>query len=164
MTQRFKWISLTVFVATLLTLGLFYLFPSLLSSGVDPVVYDRPLIPLSTTTISIKGVTITAEVINSELEMAIGLGGREGLLPETGMWFEFGSNSRWGIWMKDMRFPIDIMWIDENMSIVTIAEKISPDTYPRVFYPSSDALFVLEVPAGFVENSQIETGNTLLVR
>lgn len=108
-------------------------------------------------------VVVNAEVVRTEEEVTRGLGGRDSLAPGTGMWFAFSSNGRFGIWMKDMQFAIDIIWVDEDLRVVSIEEKISPDTYPEVFYPSRDARSVLEVPAGFVENSHLEVGNALSV-
>lgn len=47
-----------------------------------------------------------------------GLSGREKLLPNTGMFFKFDTLEQQGIWMKDMNFSIDILWLDENCKAV----------------------------------------------
>ena len=68
-----------------------------------------------------------------------------------------------GIWMKDMKFPIDIIWLDDTQQVVTIKTYISPDSYPEVFRPTQESLYVLEVPAGFVKTAEIKIGDQLVV-
>ena len=65
------------------------------------------------------------------------------------MLFVLDTPSIQGVWMKDMEFSIDIIWIDENKKIITIARDVAPVTYPQVFYPTELAKYILEVPAGF---------------
>ena len=54
-------------------------------------------------------------------------------------------------WMKDMEFWIDVLWINEDFEIVDIVENMLPETFPEVFYPKTDSLYVIEFPAGSVE-------------
>ena len=77
------------------------------------------------------------------------------------MLFAFGSSDRHGIWMKDMRFPIDIFWLDEYGQIVFIKKDAQPDSYPEVFLPNSPAKFVLEVTAGFAEENSLKIGDKI---
>ena len=60
--------------------------------------------------------------------------------------------------MKEMNFPIDIIWLDENLKIVAIKENAMTESYPEVFTPSTPARYVLEVPAGFVQKNKISVG------
>ncbi len=114
--------------------------------------------------ITMGNASLTAEVVKTTDEVKLGLSGREGLLPDTGMWFDFGTENLWGIWMKDMKFPIDIVWFDKNLEIITVEKNISPKTFPNIFYPSRDASYVLELPAGTVEKYKIGVGNRAFVR
>ncbi|OHA18330.1 MAG: hypothetical protein A2664_02615 [Candidatus Taylorbacteria bacterium RIFCSPHIGHO2_01_FULL_46_22b] len=107
---------------------------------------------------------IVAEVAQTNTELTKGLGGRLSLSSSEGMWFDFGKEDRWEIWMKDMLFPIDIIWFDKNLNIIKIAGEISPDTYPQVFTPDIDARFVLEVEAGFAKYSHLKEGMTVTVK
>jgi len=107
---------------------------------------------------------IQAEVMRTQDELRQGLSGRETLSEQNGMWFDFGAPGRWGIWMKDMKFPIDIIWVDEKMQIADIKTDISPETYPEIFLPVRNASFVLEVPAGTVEKYALGVGNQVFVR
>ncbi len=87
-----------------------------------------------------------------------GLSFRSGLVKNTGMLFVFTSDDRYGFWMKDMRFSIDIIWLDASYKIVDMKEWVTPATYPTVFYPSAPARYVLEVPAGFVQEHGLSVG------
>jgi len=73
----------------------------------------------------------------------------------TGMFFIFDHDDAYGIWMKDMKFAIDIIWIDAKGNIVDMAEGAMPESFPRVFTPRAPARYVLEVVQGFVEQHNI---------
>ena len=78
-----------------------------------------------------------------------GLSGKTTPLPlgAEGMVFMFGYESNHGIWMKDMLMPIDIYWLDREWKVVHRELNVSPDTYPTVFAPPTNATFVVELPA-----------------
>ncbi len=90
-----------------------------------------------------------------------GLSNREHLAPNHGMLFVFDTPDRHGIWMKDMRFPIDILWLDPNGTVVDLQSNVSPETYPTVFTPKMPAQYVLELPAGFSQNHDVRIGTTI---
>lgn len=102
---------------------------------------------------------ITAEVMRTPEELQRGLSGRETIGVNEGMWFDFGFENQWGIWMKDMKFPIDIVWFDKNLEIIFIARDIAPETYPKVFTPERTASYVLELHAGAVEKFGLRVGD-----
>src|SRR3989344_8800209 len=54
------------------------------------------------------GVTLNIEVADTDPERVQGLSGRDGLEDNEGLLFVFGREDYYGIWMKDMNFPIDI--------------------------------------------------------
>lgn len=109
--------------------------------------------------IKIKGVKINAELATLPEEQVRGLGGREVLPEDWGMLFLYDKPDFYSFWMKDMKFPIDIIWIDENYKIVDITKNISPDTFPQSFQPSKPVQYVLEVNAGFVDKYSIMIGD-----
>ena len=104
---------------------------------------------------------IELEIVTSAGDRARGLSGRSNLPNNTGMWFVFNSDDYHGIWMKDMNFSIDIIWVDSFMKIVHIEENVSPDTYPHVFKPNITSRYVLEVPAGYVQRSGIKISDQI---
>ena len=116
----------------------------------------------ATTTLSIHKIPIVVYVARSPAERELGLGGRKGLASSTGMLFVFDINGDYGFWMKDMQFDIDIVWIDENKRIVHVESNVLANSYPQVFRPTTPALYVLELPAGFVLQHKIALGDSVL--
>ncbi len=96
--------------------------------------------------------------INNEAK-AKGLSGRETLREETGMLFIFDYPSIHPFWMKDMNFPIDMIWIDENGIIVYIEPSAKPESFPGLFGSNIESKYVLEVVAGFSEKHQLKIGD-----
>ena len=66
------------------------------------------------------------EVVSSPEDLRQGLSNRSYLLPRNGMLFNFGRVGVQSMWMPNMNFPLDIVWIDVNKSIVKIEENCMP--------------------------------------
>jgi len=67
-------------------------------------------------------------------------------------------------WMKNMHFPIDIIWLDENFTIVHIEKTLSPCTstfYCPSYTPLKESLYVLETIAGFSNKHNIKIGEKI---
>ena len=107
---------------------------------------------------------LVLEVSDSPLERQEGLSSRESLAIDAGMLFVFEKSDKHGIWMKDMNFPLDIIWLDENFRVVNFKKDVSPDTFPTVFISTSPALYVIEANAGFIDQFSIKIGEILDVR
>jgi hypothetical protein len=60
-----------------------------------------------------------------------------------------------------MNFPIDMIWIDENLKVVYIQKSAEPSSYPNSFTPNTNARYVLEVVSGFSENNNLKIGDTI---
>ena len=110
-------------------------------------------------TFAIGNATLKLEVADTDAERLKGLSGRDSLGAKSGLLFVFDTEGYYGIWMKDMKFPIDIAWLDKNKRIVTIDSNVSPDTYPQVFNPDSQSLYVLETNAGFFDSHNVKIGD-----
>ena len=78
--------------------------------------------------------------------------------PDTGLIFVFDTPGKYGFWMKNMKFSIDIAWIDETLQVVGVERLINPDTYPKVFYPPGNIKYVLEIGAGEAQKYGIDIG------
>ena len=111
--------------------------------------------------LKINGKEIKAEIADNDEKRNTGLSGRKSLEKNDGMLFVFQLPSKYSFWMKDMRFPLDIIWIDENKKIIAISENISPETYPASFSPSEPVKYVLEVNAGWSETNEVGVGDVL---
>ncbi len=119
--------------------------------------------PVSTEVLTLGSREVRVEVMSDEESRARGLSGRPSLAEGAGMLFAFDSSDLWGIWMKDMRFSIDIIWLDSTGTIVSVEKNVSPDTYPKIFFPTKRSRYVLEVPAGVFEVSGARIGGSVVL-
>jgi hypothetical protein len=90
------------------------------------------------------------EIADSHYERIKGLMFKESLDENKGMLFVFDKSYRHGIWMKNMNISLDIIWLDENLSIIEIKENAQPcnSNNCEIYYPEKDALYVLEINSG----------------
>ena len=113
--------------------------------------------------IIVGGSVVWVAVADTETSREKGLSGSEPLGTREGMLFIFDTDGTWGIWMKDMLFSIDIVWVDASGTVVTVARDVAPETYPEVFLPSSPVRYVLELPAGFAAARGIVEGGQIVL-
>ncbi len=111
--------------------------------------------------ITLGGTPVTVDIADTQEKRVLGLSGRESIAEDTGMLFAFDIIGAHTIWMKNMNFPIDILWIDASNHIVHIEQNISPDTYPDTFSTPTPAAFVLELPADFTNIHAIQVGDSI---
>ena len=112
----------------------------------------------TTPRIEAPGGAIRYTVADDDTERAQGLSGTKSLAGNTGKLFIFDRESKHGFWMKDMRYPIDIIWLDAAREVVHIKRSATPESFPEIFYPDQPALYVLEVNAGDAERLGIVGG------
>ncbi len=98
------------------------------------------------------------EIADTPQTQRKGLGGRTPIPDDYGMLFVFPEKGRYGIWMKDMVEPIDIIWLNDDGSIILINHSVSPSTYPEIFYPPVPVTYVLETRAGYALDHGWEVG------
>ena len=77
------------------------------------------------------------------------------------MLFVFDRDDFHAFWMKDMNFPIDIIWLDDKYTIVDVWERADPSSYPEVRQPRARARFVVELSANFFREHHLKIGNVL---
>ncbi len=88
-----------------------------------------------------------------------GLSGVGHLGPSEAMLFLFDSSDKWAIWMKGVKIPLDIVWLDQAQKVVYIVKGASPDDFPKSYVPNDPALYVLELPLGAVDAKNIRIGS-----
>ena len=113
-------------------------------------------------TLSIGGTSIQIDIADEPAELSLGLSGRESLGKSEGLLFIFEKPAIYPFWMKEMRFPIDIIWIDENMRVADITHNAAPESFPKTFSPNTPVRYVLEVHSNFVEESHIKLGDRVI--
>ena len=120
---------------------------------------------LPTGEIKIGGQVFKVEVANSMMSRAQGLSGREKLDEGAGMLFIFDGLGKYGFWMKDMKFAIDIVWISGN-KIVGFQQNAQPEPTKTIFglttyYPPEEVDKVLELNAGAVAKYGFRIGDAV---
>ncbi len=116
--------------------------------------------PLPTAPMVIAGrVSLTVELARTPEQQIRGLSGRPGLKSGNGMLFVYDRPQPVSIWMKDMRFPLDIVWIRDGriVKIEKNAPPLTPAGPERIYTATAD--LVLEVPAGFTGRKRIRVGD-----
>jgi hypothetical protein len=109
------------------------------------------------------GKVLQAEVMVNDEDRAMGLMFRPSLPLERGMIFVFEAPDFHGIWMKNCKFPIDILWLDEQRKIVHVAESVPPckaEPCP-VYTPMRRASYVIELNAGQARRENAVVGATV---
>ena len=113
---------------------------------------------------NIKGVKIYVEIADTADKKAKGLSGRKSLDKSSGMLFIFPKDTEPAFWMKDMFFPIDIIWINDDK--ITQIDKNVPnpisgaiDSQLPLYRPSLPIDYVLEVNAGFSDKNNLGIGD-----
>lgn len=111
--------------------------------------------------LQVAGKTVKLDIARSEEARAKGLGGRESMANNQGMLFVFDKPAVECFWMKDMRFSIDIIWLNTAKQVVHVERNLSPETYPASYCPKLPAKYVVELNAGQADKLGISTGDTL---
>ncbi len=114
----------------------------------------------------IRSQIICVELANTDAKRQQGLSGRDPLSVNTGMLFLFPKAARHSFWMKDMKFPLDFLWIRESR-IVDITHNVPPPK-PETplnelerYMPSEEVDAMLEVHAGTVAALGIAIGDSV---
>lgn len=114
-------------------------------------------------TVTINNHTFKVEPVTTSEKQQLGLSGRESLAQDQGMLFVFEESDYHTFWMKNMKFPIDIIFINEDDEIVSIAENAKPpasDNETLPLYKSGGPVnTVLEINAGLSEKYDIQVGD-----
>lgn len=108
---------------------------------------------------------LAVEIADTQAERGRGLTRKNSLGENEGMLFVFeAKDNRPGFWMKNMRFGIDILWIDDG-KVIQITENLkppekgTPDEQIPIYVPNQPIDYVLEVKDDFVERNNIKVGD-----
>lgn len=139
-------------IAFLIPIGLLYWYTENYDVSIKEMFL--PTVPI----LRIGDMSVRVEIARTEEERVQGLSGRDSLESLKGLLFIFPEAGYYPIWMKDMNFPIDIVWISEDLEVIDIDREVSPDTYPRSFRSSSPVRYILETNAHYVDTFGIRIG------
>lgn len=140
----------TIFVAILaVCLAIFLIFKAHTASG------QLSAIQIGSATLD------KIEIADIPAKQEQGLSGRTSIDADYGMLFIFEKPGFYAFWMKDMNFPIDMIWLDQSGKIVGLAESVLPSSYPKTFEPEAPATYVLEVQSGLAQKEGLKIGDSV---
>lgn len=99
------------------------------------------------------------EIAETAREKALGLGGRDSLCRKCAMLFIFFEKGRYSFWMKEMLFPLDIIWFDSSDGKIRHIEKNVPADFKGALNPPSEVDRVLEISGGLADEYGIQMGD-----
>ncbi len=77
--------------------------------------------------------------------------------------FVFDSEGLHSFWMKEMNYSIDIIWLNKDGEVVHVVEAAAPESYPAMFAPTKEALYVIETAEGFVKKNNLKLGDKVVL-
>ncbi len=115
--------------------------------------------------VTINEQTYKVTVVDTDATRQQGLSGKKSLKENQGMLFFFQEKGKHSFWMKDMKFPIDIIFINDD-TITDITKNAQPDDSPNRprYAPSVDINYVLEVNAGEADKKNIKVGDNVTIQ
>jgi uncharacterized protein len=116
----------------------------------------------------LKNQVFDIEIAENATARAQGLSHRDSLPQNAGLLFLFKSPSKHGFWMKDMKFPIDILWFRGN-ELIGISKNAVPEPEKnvlqlKVYYPPAEADRVFEINAGLSDKYNFQPGDKFELR
>ena len=149
----------TIFISFNVSLCIIQLF-TFNQSFAEEIVYSQAIVTTST------GEEIPVEVADTLKKRSLGLGKRASLKKDWGMLFVFEKKELHRFWMKDMLFPLDIVWLN-NHRIVHIIHNAKPTNSrekPEVMTSPVPVNFVLEIAAGRAAKLRLKTGQRMKLK
>ena len=116
--------------------------------------------------VELGGKTFSVEIADTSEKQALGLMFRDSMPADAGMIFIFPNEAPRSFWMKNCRIPLDIMYFDKDMKMVSVSANTPPCRVERCpSYPSSGpAMFVLELNGGVASELGVGPGDQLTLK
>ena len=146
----------TIFISINVSLCVIQLF-TFNQSFAEEIVYSHAIVTTST------GEEIPVEVADTLKKRSLGLGKRTSLKKGWGMLFVFEKRKPYRFWMKDMQFPLDIIWLDNHriVHIIHNAKPVNSRDEPEIMTSPVPVNFVLEIAAGRAAELRLKTGQRM---
>jgi len=116
--------------------------------------------------VELGGKTFAVEIADTSEKQALGLMFRDNMEADKGMLFIFPNEAPRSFWMKNTRIPLDIMYFDKELKMVSISADTPPCKVTRCpSYPSKGpAMYVLELNAGMASKLGVGPGEELTLK
>lgn len=124
----------------------------------------NPNIFAKTQKVTIGGQSFNLLIAQSEKDKQVGLSGRDSITKDSGMIFPFDKAGDYPFWMRNMKFPLDILYIN-GTKIVMVFKNVQPpqqtDGNPQIVRSDEPADKVIELTAGTVDKYNIKKGDEI---
>ena len=109
------------------------------------------------------GKTFSVEIADTQEEHALGLMYRDSMPADHGMIFLFPNEAPRRFWMKNTRIPLDIMYFDKDLKLVSISADTPPCRVSNCpsYSSKAPAQYVLELNAGLAASLGVKVGDQL---
>lgn len=157
--MRYSWVAVSIGAVVVWTIGIGIWLSASMGGGRLDAADGQPPLPVVQLQ-QAPGGPLEVEVADEPEERANGLSGRRGLASDQGMFFLFADARLYPFWMKDMRFPIDIIYLYEG-TVTEVFPSVAPPLpggVPATVQPTVPADAVLELFAGESARRGIEKG------
>jgi len=114
--------------------------------------------------VTVNGFEMVADVAATNDQRSKGLAIKDHLNENESMLFVFSTARDQAFWMKDMKFPIDIIWMDANKTVVHVEHSLEPCPvigFCKTYSPGTNSLYVLETVAGFADKHRVHKGTKI---
>jgi uncharacterized membrane protein (UPF0127 family) len=111
--------------------------------------------------VTVNNFELIADLAITNDQQVKGLDVKDQLKENEGMLFVEKQPAKYDFWMRGMKFPIDIIWLDNNRTVIHIERNLQPcvsDLDCPLYTPDKDALYILETVAGFSQKHNVEVG------
>ena len=100
----------------------------------------------------IDNIKVRALIADTPGKRSVGLMGVKEMPDTQGLVAVFDHSAKYGVWMKGMVMPIDIIWLNDKYKIIDMKLNAQPCHVVscEVFMPSTDARYVLELSGGWM--------------
>ena len=103
---------------------------------------------------------IDIEIADNDQKTSQGLMYRSSMPENAGMLFFMDSQRIQGFWMKNTYIPLDMIFVNSEMEVVTIHANTTP-MKESSYFSTAPALYVVEVNAGFCRKNNIQVGDKI---
>jgi uncharacterized membrane protein (UPF0127 family) len=119
----------------------------------------------ATPSVELKGSTYSIEIAEDDASREHGLMDRESMPADHGMLFIFQEDAMRAFWMKNCKFPQDMLFFDAQRKLISVQRNVPACTAdPCPAYSSgAPARYVLELNAGQAEKLGVHPGDELTI-
>jgi phosphatidylglycerol:prolipoprotein diacylglycerol transferase len=147
--------------------GLYFISRLFMVNNNPPTVISSQEALFKTIDLKIGDQSLKVEVVDTSEKITLGLSGRDQIGAD-GMLFVFANPRVPGFWMKEMKFDLDLIWINE-MKIIGITKNVpappltTPEHQLQTYYPPGLVDMVLEIPAGQADFYNLQAGDRVFL-